>query len=71
VPEIQVPHPEVTVAFDVDPAQAEATRRRMFDMVASDRLLIAGMHVHFPGLARRARQGTGFVLVPEPWVQTF
>ncbi|MBN9563049.1 MAG: MBL fold metallo-hydrolase [Alphaproteobacteria bacterium] len=71
VPEIQVPHPEVTVAFDVDPAQAEATRRRMFDMVASDRLLIAGMHVHFPGLARVARQGTGYALVPEPWVQTF
>jgi glyoxylase-like metal-dependent hydrolase (beta-lactamase superfamily II) len=71
VPEIQVPRPEVTVAFDVDPAQAEATRRRMFDMVATDRLLIAGMHVHFPGIARLARRGEGYALVPEPWVQTF
>jgi len=71
VPEIQVPRPEVTVAFDVDPAQAEATRRRMFDMVATDRLLIAGMHVHFPGMARIARRGDGYALVPEPWVQAF
>jgi hypothetical protein len=37
VPEIQVPRPEVTMAFDVDPAQAEATRRRVFDMVWTDK----------------------------------
>ena len=48
VPEIQVPRPEVTIEFDTDPAAAAATRRRTFDMVASDRLLIAGMHVHYP-----------------------
>ncbi len=71
VPEIQVPRPEVTLAFDVDPAKAEATRRRTFDMVAADKLLFAGMHVHFPGFARLARTGDGFSLVPEPWVQSF
>ena len=36
VPEIQIPRPEVTMAFDIDPVQAEATRRRVFDMVATD-----------------------------------
>src|SRR4051812_38823333 len=42
VPEIQIPRPEVGMAFDVDGAQAQATRRRVFDMVATDKLVWAG-----------------------------
>ena len=45
VPEIQVPRPEVTIAFDTDPAAAAASRKRVFDMVATDRLLVSGMHL--------------------------
>ncbi|MGH7155792.1 MAG: MBL fold metallo-hydrolase, partial [Acetobacteraceae bacterium] len=71
VPEIQVPRPEVTIEFDTDPDAAAATRRRTFDMVATDRLLIAGMHIHFPGFAHIARNGDGYELLPEPWVEAF
>lgn len=71
VPEIQVPRPEVTIEFDTDPAAAAATRRRTFDMVARDRLLVAGMHIHFPGFAHVAQRGEGYALLPEPWVQAF
>jgi len=71
VPEVQVSHPEVTMEFDTDPRAAEATRRRVFDMVATDKLLIAGMHVHFPGFARLVKRGDGYVLLNEPWVQAF
>jgi glyoxylase-like metal-dependent hydrolase (beta-lactamase superfamily II) len=71
VPEIQVPRPEVTIEFDTDPHAAAATRRRTFDMVASDRLLVAGMHIHFPGFAHVTRRGEGYALLPEPWVQAF
>ncbi|MBV1799321.1 MBL fold metallo-hydrolase [Siccirubricoccus sp. G192] len=67
VPEIQVPRPEVCMAFDVDPAQAEATRRRVFDMVASDGQAIAGMHLHFPGQAHLLRQGQGYMLLQDAW----
>jgi glyoxylase-like metal-dependent hydrolase (beta-lactamase superfamily II) len=67
VPEIQVPRPEVGMQFDVEPELATATRRRIFDMAAADRLLVAGMHLHFPGFAHLARQGDGYVLVPEAW----
>ncbi|HET6184114.1 MAG TPA: MBL fold metallo-hydrolase [Acetobacteraceae bacterium] len=70
VPEIQVPRPEVTIEFDTDPDQAAATRRRTFDMAASDRLLIAGMHVHYPGFAHIVRQGGSYALLPEPWVHS-
>lgn len=68
VPEIQIPRPEVTMAFDIDPRQAEATRRRVFDMVATDRLAFAGMHMHFPGLGHLLRRdGGGYAVLPEAW----
>jgi glyoxylase-like metal-dependent hydrolase (beta-lactamase superfamily II) len=71
VPEIQVPRPEVTIEFDTDPHAAAATRRRVFDMVATDRQLIAGMHVHFPGFAHVVKHGDSYAMVPEPWDQAF
>ncbi len=71
VPEIQVPRPDVTIEFDTDPHAAAATRKRLFDMVATDRQLIAGMHVHFPGFAHIAKHGDGYAMVPEPWDQAF
>ena len=72
VPEIQVPRPEVTIEFDTDPHAAAASRKRVFDMVATDRQLIAGMHVHFPGFAHLVRDGHGgYRLLPEPWDQAF
>lgn len=67
VPEVQVPRPEVTMQYDVDPVQAEATRRRVFDMVATDGQHIAGMHLHFPGLAHLARESGGYRLHPDAW----
>jgi glyoxylase-like metal-dependent hydrolase (beta-lactamase superfamily II) len=67
VPEVQVARPEVTMEFDSDPAAAAAARRRIFDMATSEQLLVAGMHLHFPGLGRMTKRGDGYVLVPEAW----
>ncbi len=67
VPEVQIPHPEVTIAFDTDPNAAAAMRVRVFDMVATDRIAVAGMHLHYPGFGHLARATTGYALVPEPW----
>jgi glyoxylase-like metal-dependent hydrolase (beta-lactamase superfamily II) len=67
VPEIQVARPDVTMEFDTDPPAAAAMRRRVFDMAVADKLLIGGMHMHFPGFGRMARRGDSYVLVPEPW----
>jgi glyoxylase-like metal-dependent hydrolase (beta-lactamase superfamily II) len=72
MPEVQVPRPEVSMVVDVDPVAAAASRRRMFDMAASERLLVTGMHMHFPGFGHIARDGTGgaaYRFVPEPWQQ--
>jgi glyoxylase-like metal-dependent hydrolase (beta-lactamase superfamily II) len=68
LPDIQVRRPEVYVEPDGDPQAAVATRRRIFETASRDRLLVAGMHMHFPGflhLTGDAQQG--YHLVPEAW----
>jgi len=67
VPEIQIPRPEVTMAFDIDPVQDAATRRRVFDMVATDELPVAGMHMHFPGFLHLRRHGEGYAMINDGW----
>jgi hypothetical protein len=52
------------VAFDTDPALALANRRKVFDMVATDKLVFAGAHLPFPGVGRATKSGTGYVYVP-------
>ena len=70
VPEVQTARPEVCMEFDTDADAAAATRRRVFDMVATDRLAVTGMHLHFPGFAHLVRHGSGYQLIPEAWEQT-
>ena len=69
MPEVQVPRPEVSMVVDTDPEAAAATRRRVFDMVSAERLLVTGMHLHFPGFGHVARDGASYRFVPEPWRQ--
>jgi glyoxylase-like metal-dependent hydrolase (beta-lactamase superfamily II) len=59
--------PEWTMAFDVDPETAAATRKQLFDMAASDRILVAGMHMPFPGFGHIGREGNGYRFVPAAW----
>lgn len=68
VPEVQTAFPDAGMGFDTDLAMAAASRKRMFDRVSADRVLVAGMHLHFPAFARLARQGEGYALYPEAWV---
>jgi glyoxylase-like metal-dependent hydrolase (beta-lactamase superfamily II) len=69
VPEVQTARPEVCMEFDTDLEAAAATRRRVFDMVATDRLLVTGMHMHFPGFSHLVRRGSGYQLIPAAWEQ--
>ncbi len=69
VPEVQTARPEVCMEFDTDLDAAAATRRRVFDMVATDRLLVTGMHMHFPGFSHLVRRGSGYQLIPAAWEQ--
>jgi glyoxylase-like metal-dependent hydrolase (beta-lactamase superfamily II) len=72
MPDIQTQRPDVYMEPDVDGDAAVATRKRTFDMVATDRLTAAGMHMHFPGFLNLGRRpGGGYELLPEMWDQAF
>jgi len=72
MPDIQTQRPDVYMEPDVDGQAAIATRKRTMDMVATDRLLAAGMHMHFPCfLNLNKRPNGGYELIPEIWNQAF
>jgi glyoxylase-like metal-dependent hydrolase (beta-lactamase superfamily II) len=64
---LQFPEPDRATSFDTDQAMAIANRKRVFDMVATDRLLIAGSHLPFPGLGHVAKAASGYAYVPAEW----
>ena len=67
---LQFPRPEATIAFDTDRAAAAASRGLAFDRAANERLLVAGVHLPFPGLGyvTRGADGQGYRFVPAPWL---
>lgn len=64
-PHIQISRPDVSIAFDQDPSLAANTRSRLLDMVSSEGLLIAGMHLGELGFARIKRASGSFGLLYE------
>lgn len=64
---LQFAHPEWTLAFDTDQPQAAAARKRAFDMAAAERLLVAGMHLPFPGLGFVEQAGAAYRYHPDFW----
>jgi glyoxylase-like metal-dependent hydrolase (beta-lactamase superfamily II) len=67
LPGIQFARPDAGMGFDVDVELGRASRARAFDMAATDRLRVAGMHLDFPLFGHVARAGTGYAFVPEVW----
>ncbi len=70
MPGIQFARPDAGMGFDIDGAQAIATRRRIMDMVATDRLTVAGMHLDFPCFGHVAKASEGYAFVPDVWTPT-
>ena len=66
-PEIMMAHPDWQIVFDFDGDAAAATRRRVLDMVATDRIRVTGYHNPFPANGYVARAGNGFRFVPADW----
>jgi glyoxylase-like metal-dependent hydrolase (beta-lactamase superfamily II) len=62
---VQVPRPEAALVFDVDPEAARATRQRIFDRAATERLRVAGAHLPFPGFGHIVRHGAGYRFEPD------
>jgi glyoxylase-like metal-dependent hydrolase (beta-lactamase superfamily II) len=67
-PDIQIPRPEVSLTFDINREQAVETRIRLLDMLASESILIGGMHLNFPGFIRIHRDGSSYVIQEDRWL---
>ena len=53
-----VRNPGWHLMFDQDAQMAEATRRKVYDMLAADKMLVQGFHYPFPALAYIEKSGT-------------
>jgi glyoxylase-like metal-dependent hydrolase (beta-lactamase superfamily II) len=60
-------HPGWYNNFDTDGAQTVATRKRLLDMAASDRIAVLGYHFPFPGVGHVQRDGDAYRFVPALW----
>jgi len=56
--------------FDQDAAVAEATRRKVYDMLVADKMLVQGFHYPFPSLAHIEKTSTGYREIMVPWSPT-
>lgn len=63
----QLARPEWGLTFDTDRIMAAATRRRALERASGDRIMVAGMHMPFPGFGFVAREGEGYRFVPAEW----
>ncbi len=59
--------PEWHVRFDMDREMGVATRKRIFDMIATDRLPFIGHHMPFPAVGYVETIGAGYRYVPETY----
>ncbi len=64
---LQFTHPDSGIAFDSDGVQAAATRRKMLDMIVTDRIAVAGTHLPFPGFGHVEAKDGAYAWVPEEW----
>jgi len=61
---VQFAHPEVAIEFDNDAKQAVVTRKRIWALAAKEKLMVAGMHLPFPGIGHIRKEPKGYAWVP-------
>jgi glyoxylase-like metal-dependent hydrolase (beta-lactamase superfamily II) len=61
---VAIQRPDWTLDVDDIKDKAVATRKRMLDMVATDRLYVAGFHMPFPGVGWVEKAAGGYRWVP-------
>jgi glyoxylase-like metal-dependent hydrolase (beta-lactamase superfamily II) len=60
-------HPGWHVFLDQDPDMAEATRRKVYDMIVAEKLMVQAFHAPFPGIGHLEMTGDGYRFVPATW----
>ena len=66
-PALFVTNPGWHLMFDQDPAMAETTRRKVYDMLSSEKMRVHGYHFPFPAQANISKDSDGYRYVPVMW----
>ncbi len=66
-PAVFARHPDWQAAFDIDGTAAVATRKKLFDRAAADRMLVTGYHFPFPACGHLVKTASGYEHVPVEW----
>ena len=61
---LSLQRPDWHVRFDMDKEQATASRRRIFDLIATERIPFSGYHMPFPAVGFVEKQELGYRYVP-------
>jgi len=64
---VAIQRPDLHLDVDDEKDKAVATRKRILDMVASERLMVAGFHMPVPGLGWIEKTGGGYRWVPHSY----
>ncbi len=56
--------------YDQDGPMAEATRRKVYDMLVAEKMMVQGFHYPFPSLAYVEKSGSGYREIAVPWNPT-
>jgi glyoxylase-like metal-dependent hydrolase (beta-lactamase superfamily II) len=66
-PAVFARHPDWQAAFDIDGDVAVATRKKLFDRAAADRMLVTGYHFPFPACGHLMKTASGYEHIPVEW----
>jgi glyoxylase-like metal-dependent hydrolase (beta-lactamase superfamily II) len=64
---IFVRNPGWHLLFDQDAKMAEETRRKVYDMLVAEKMMVQGFHYPFPALAHIEKSGSGYREIAVPW----
>lgn len=64
---LSLQRPDWEVIFDSDKAMGAATRKKIFDMIAADRIPFIGYHMPFPAVGYVEKMDVGYRYIPETY----
>jgi glyoxylase-like metal-dependent hydrolase (beta-lactamase superfamily II) len=67
IPQLFARNPGFHLMFDQDPKMAEETRRKVYDMLVAERMMVQGFHYPFPALAHVEKSADGYRENLVPW----
>jgi glyoxylase-like metal-dependent hydrolase (beta-lactamase superfamily II) len=70
VPFLFVRNPQWHAFYDQDAAMAETTRRKVYDMLVAEKMMVQGFHFPFPSQAYVEKSGNGYREIAVPWSPT-